>query len=216
MRMPRRSNSARRLMGFPWVCLGFALGSLWARPRSARPERGRLRHAHADALTRPFIHQTAILDLDDAIGEWNDPRVMGHDQHGALLLMRDGGEDAHDRPPVVAVKRGSWFVGENGGGIGDDGARDRDALLLTAAKLKRQRVGLLLEADHLQRLARPFPGLAAALLADIQRQLHVLHSAQRWEQVIGLEHKSNMVAPYLREPFLVRLGGRRAAHHDLA
>jgi hypothetical protein len=52
--------------------------------------------------------------------------------------------------------------------------------------------------------------------ANIQRQLDVLRCRQRREEVVGLEHKSNMVTPDLRKRFLIGIGGGRAAHDDFA
>src|SRR3954469_7307874 len=198
-RRPRRSSSDRTLMR----CL------VPSAAEGGRP-------AHPLRSARSFVDQTAVLDLDDVVGERNNPWIMRDDQNRAASLVRNRGKDPHDRMPVGAVKGSRRFVGENGGGFGHNRTRDRNPLLFAAAEFERERISFLLEADHFQGLARFLYRGLAALTPDIQRKLHVLRRRQRRKKVIGLKHKPNMISPDFCKLLLVRFGRRGAANGDLA
>ena len=50
-----------------------------------------------------FMRQRAILDIEDAIGEFEQSGIVCHDQNGPAVLPRGAGEDRHDRLAVRAI-----------------------------------------------------------------------------------------------------------------
>ena len=84
-------------------------------------------------------------------------------------------------------------------GIVDDGARDRDALLLTARELARVVVHSVLEADHAERGLRALLALGARQAREQERQLDVLERGEHRHQVVGLEDEADGGGAELRE-----------------
>ena len=50
-----------------------------------------------------FMRQRAILDVGDAVGEFEEPRVVRHDQDGPAMISGEAGEDRHDCHGDVAM-----------------------------------------------------------------------------------------------------------------
>ena len=86
------------------------------------------------------------------------------------------------------VQRRKRFVQQQNPRLGDQGSRQRDALLLPARQLRRQPFGQVAHIDQLQQ----FVGLGMALcLVDalhLQRKGDIVAHAQMREQRIALEH----------------------------
>ena len=76
----------------------------------------------------------------------------------------------------------------------DDGARDGDALLLTARELARVVVHAVLEADHAQRRLRALLALGREQLGEQERQLDVLERGEHRHQVVRLEDEADVSA----------------------
>jgi hypothetical protein len=80
-----------------------------------------------------------------AVGQAENPRphagraqrIVGDDQNGHSDLLK-GAEDFEDLDRRCGVEIGSGFIGKNDGRSIDDGASDRQALLLAAGKRDRQ------------------------------------------------------------------------------
>ena len=60
-----------------------------------------------------FGRQQPVLDVDDPIGEFEQPRIMRYHQNLAIPLFGDGGQYRHDRVPVGRIERSSGFVSEH-------------------------------------------------------------------------------------------------------
>ena len=84
------------------------------------------------------------------------------------------------------------LVGEQQRRVGDDRARDRDALLLPAGELPRIVLLAVAEADDVE---RGHHVLAALLLREVreqQRQLDVLERGEHRNQVVELEDEADV------------------------
>ena len=82
-------------------------------------------------------------------------------------------------------------------GIGDDRARDADALLLAARQLARLVLHAVAEADELERRLHALAALAAAELREQQRQLDVALGREHRQQVVHLEDEADVSARHL-------------------
>src|SRR5690606_9778028 len=108
----------------------------------------------------------------------------------AVELLQQA-QDLLGRLPVEVAGR---LVADQQRRVGDDGARDRHALLLAARQFGRLVRGAVRQAHQLQRALRVALALRAAELRQQQRQLHVLLRAERGHQVVELEYVSDVLA----------------------
>src|SRR6266566_2943148 len=76
-----------------------------------------------------------------------------------------------------------------------DGARNRYSLLLSARELRRKVVHPLREANDSKALFR-----LHRIGRNFRHELDVLQSRQAWDQVVKLEHKTNMFARWNIQP----------------
>src|SRR5581483_11554040 len=94
-----------------------------------------------------FARKRAVLDVNDPVGKAEQARVMRDNQHGAVLLLGDRGQDAHDRLSIAAIERRGWFVGKDHGRLRNDRPSDGNALLLAAAEVVRKGARLVAQTD---------------------------------------------------------------------
>ena len=85
-----------------------------------------------------IVDDPAVFDAKDSIRERHDARIVRDDEHGARRILGELGQHRHHCLAVFAVERRSRLVSENHRRIADDGARDRDALLLAAGERARK------------------------------------------------------------------------------
>ena len=92
--------------------------------------------------------QAAVLERDHAAAHRVDHlAVVGDDEHGRAGAV-DPVEQLHDPDRGLGVEVSGRLVGEQQRRVVDEGARDRDALLLSAGELVGVVVDLRLEADE--------------------------------------------------------------------
>ena len=89
------------------------------------------------------------------------------------------------------------LVGEQDGGLVDDGARDRDALLLTARELVRVATGLAAESHHLEHVRNRLLDEALALADHLQAERDVVEDGLLRQQAEVLEDDAE-IAPEIR------------------
>ncbi len=102
---------------------------------------------------RFLANDPSVLDMNDPVREWQQTRIMRHNQHGVSPFPGDLGKELHDRLAIGAIKRGRGLVRKDDGRVSDDGARDRHPLLFAAAEFARIRLCLVGQADLCQCLA---------------------------------------------------------------
>ena len=93
---------------------------------------------------------------------------MGDEEEGRLDLALKLLEKALHLPAELGVERAERLVEEDEPRLADDGAGQRDALLLAAAQLRRVAPAIPLERDELQRLGDAPGDLRLADAADLQ------------------------------------------------
>jgi hypothetical protein len=79
--------------------------------------------------------QPSVLEMDIPVAVGGDFGIMSHHNDGDSLFAVQLLEDCHDFQTCSGIERTCRFVCENNTGTVDEGARDRDALLLTSGKL---------------------------------------------------------------------------------
>ena len=137
----------------------------------------------------------AVLEVQDAIRDVEDPVVVGHEQDRRALFLRQRLHPVDDLAARDAVERGGRLVGEHDGRIAHERPRDRDALPLAAREFVGALVDVRAEADRLEHRARAAPQLAAREAAGgPQPELDVLGRRERGEQVVLLEDEADAAA----------------------
>ena len=101
-------------------------------------------------------------------------------------------EQADDLETDARVEVPGGLVGEEDRRLVDDGASDRDALLLAAGELVREPLLLTLESDDPQRLGDGLADHRAGLADDLQREGDVLEDGLVGQQPEVLEHRADL------------------------
>ena len=142
------------------------------------------------------------VDLDRAPDLLDHPAVHHHDpvrDRERLLLVVSDHDRRHPDPPLelpdlvpevdphLRVERRQGLVQEEQARRGREGARERDALLLSSRQLGRILVALLRQADHLEELAHPGPDLRPRRARVLETVGDVLRGGEVGEQRVGLE-----------------------------
>ena len=158
---------------------------------TAAPPRRRAAAARSRAtLALVALARAPSRSTTSARGVLGDVRLVRHEDDGdarAAELL----EERHDLDATCAC-RGCRSARRRGGAAGcvDEGARDRDALLLAAGELVRVVVDPVAEADARERRARARVALAGGDARVDERQLDVLERARAREQVEALEDEA--------------------------
>ena len=124
--------------------------------------------------------------------------VMGDHHDRVAVGVDDLAQEREHVAPGAPVERSGRLVGEHDLGPGDERAGDRDALLLAAGELRGTVAQAVLEPDPRRDLAHGRAPRAAAV--QPQRQADVLRDRERGQQVEGLEHEPDPLAPQDRQP----------------
>jgi hypothetical protein len=85
----------------------------------------------------PAVLEHALVQADDVVDVALGARVVGHHDDGLLEDAVQLAEQRQDLDGALRVEVAGRLVGDDEIGIGDDRARDRDALLLAAGELLR-------------------------------------------------------------------------------
>ncbi len=88
-------------------------------------------------------------------------RLVGDHDDGQSLAAIELGQEAHQLMAARGVEVAGRFIGEQHARLGGDGARDRDALLLTAGQFIGRMMGAIGEPDGGQRRERALRAASA-------------------------------------------------------
>ena len=92
----------------------------------------------------------AVAHPDDVLAAFGDGRVVGGDDQGGAVLGVEAQQQVDDLGPGGRVEVSGGFVGQEQAWLQDEGAGDRDALLLAAGQLRGQGAGPVAEPDCVQ------------------------------------------------------------------
>ena len=135
--------------------------------------RSRLRQTMGRNFMRPppLRHEHALVEMQRALGARRRVRIVRHHDDGLALVAIERLQQIEDLVARLAIEVARRLVAEQQRRVGDDRARDADALLLAARELARIVVHPLAEADDRQRdlaracAARPSTASSAAAAA---------------------------------------------------
>ena len=123
--------------------------------------------------------------------------VMGDHDDRVAVGVDDLAQEREHVAPGARVERSGRLVGEHHLGAGDERPGDRHSLLLAAGELRGTMAQALLQPNARRDVADGRAPRAAAI--EAQRQGDVLGDRERGQQVEGLEHEPDALAPQDRQ-----------------
>ena len=139
--------------------------------------------------------------------------MRDHDRRDASrsLQLAQGLEDAL---AALAIEVPGRLVGEEKRGATGEGARDRDALLLTPGELVGELLRDVGEADLGEGVERASPARGGIEAEELQRRLDVLDRGERPEEIVRLEDEAHRLAPIGGERSVTGRHEIHVADHD--
>ena len=119
---------------------------------------------------------------------------MSHHDDGQSLIVKSV-EHVENRTPGLAVQIAGRFVCHQDRGVGDQGSRDRHALLLASGELVRAMIEPVGKAHQLKLGDGEFMSLGSGHALVEEWDLDVLDDGEFADQVERLEHESDATSP---------------------
>ena len=138
------------------------------------------------------ISERAIAQGEHAIAAACEAEMVGDEDGGQAMLALEALEQAEDGLGRGLVEIAGGLVGEQDGGFGDEGARERDALLLAARELARAMPGAIGEADGGEPGQRRTARCCGGRPAGEQRHGDVFGGGELREQVVELPEVADL------------------------
>ena len=117
------------------------------------------------------------------------------------------------KPPVEIA---GWLVADEEGWIGDEGASDADALLLSAGKLARLVPRPVGQPHDLERRLHMGAAIGSTEPGEQQRQLDIAFGREHRHQIVELKYESHMARPPMGELAVRQLVDALTADRNLA
>src|SRR5471032_1621151 len=162
-------------------------GSATAARGPRREERG----ATARLMLR-FLDHATVEEVNRALRVPGETLVV-RDHHDGRAVVVQLGEELHHLIAVARIEVSRGLVREQHAGLAGEGARDRDALLLTARKLAREMARAMAHADAFERGrdgGLPIGGRHAAIG---EGKFHVLEDVEIADEVEALEDETDLL-----------------------
>src|SRR5512138_37982 len=121
---------------------------------------------------RRGLDEHALLQMEHGARALRGERVVGNHQRGLSVIPDEAIEEVQHLIGALAVEVTGGLVAQKKGRIGDDRARDPDALLLSARELARIVAHAVAQADDFQRRLDVAPALRLGQAREQERQLH--------------------------------------------
>jgi len=125
------------------------------------------------------------------------------------IIVRISSADTRSRSPV-------GLIGDQEGGIGDDGAGNGDPLLLAAGHLLGIVIHPVLQAHHAQRHLCMFDPFPSGEPGQVEGQLDVFDRLEHGDEVVELEDEPDVVGAPMGKLGLRKCGDVHIAHPDRA
>ena len=138
--------------------------------------------------------------MQHVLGARRGVRIVRHHDDGLALLLVQRLQQVEDLVARLAVEVAGGLVAQQERRIGDDRARDADALFLAARQLARLVLGALAQ-DRRGSSAAPtrLRAIRGGQRSQQQRQLDVALGRQHRQQVVHLKHEADVIrAPACR------------------
>ena len=154
---------------------------------------------------------TAAPEFQHAVGHAGDGGVVGDDDRGGAEFLIGARNRSEHQLAGIVVERPGRLVAQQHIRRFDDGACDRDPLLLTAGELRGKMIEPLGEADQRQRGPR-----IDRMLGNFVHQGDIFQHRQTWNEIVELKHETDMLAPIARQRGIVGIDEIMVAPFRLA
>src|SRR3990167_1551178 len=165
--------------------------------------------ASAARIARPLLHifdDAPVAHAQAAPGPGTEGRVVGDDQQGQALAVELFEQPDH-LGTGMAVEVAGGLVGEQQRRLHDHGTGDGDALTLAAGQLRRAMPNPVTEVQPLHQARAAALALGRLDTGQEHRQFDILQGGQARDQVVGLEHETDMAAAQFGPADLVQARG---------
>ena len=163
-------------------------------PQEVPPDERQELHATAASISEPFSRWSVRVARSGGVRV-----VRDHDDRLAVLAI-ERLQQLEDLVAGLAIEVAGRLVAEQQRRVGDDRARDADALLLAAGELARVVLRAVGQADDLERDRRArLRRSRLRQLREQQRQLDVALGGQHRQQVVELEDEADVLRAPLRQ-----------------
>jgi hypothetical protein len=143
-------------------------------------------------------------------------RIVRHHHHGLAEILVQFGKDGQDVVGRCGVQVAGRLVGQDQRRVGDNGARNRHALLLSTGELPGIVAQAVAQTDQLQRCGRVVQPLLLLQVGELERQLHVLKRRQHRNQIELLKDEAHVLVAPVGDLAVVELSQVVAQHAYLA
>ena len=150
------------------------------------------------------LFDPTVAQVDHPVCIGGDVRLVG-DQDDRVPGTVQPLEQRQDLQTGLRIQIPGRFVSQQNRRIVDEGARDRDALTLTAGQLVRLVRDPVGELDPLERLERARAPDGAGDTGVDERQLHVVQRRGSRQQVEGLEDEPDLLVADARQLVVLHL-----------
>src|ERR671911_278817 len=169
-------------------CSSASCGTWPSAPGSLEP----LEHALGGGCGHP-VDDATVGEEHDAVGVGGGHRVVGDHHDGLAELVHGPAHEGEDLSAAAGVEVAGRLVGEDHLRPPGERAGDRDPLLLPAGQLRRSMLQPETQTHGVDDGVEPAAvGLAAG---EVHRERDVLAGGEHRQQVEGLEHEPDAVAP---------------------
>ena len=148
------------------------------------------------ALARFDSANLPVAHVDDAVGDGGGLGIVGDHEHGLPEFAVGEAEHVEDRVGVFGVEIAGRLVGENDGGLCNQRAGDRNALLFAAGKLGRAMVEAAGDVEQLGKAGKELRVHGLGALGDLVGDFNVGASGERGKEVELLEDESDAGAAH--------------------
>ena len=137
--------------------------------------------------------------MADKVSLFRCALVVGNHHNGLAKLHIQTLEKRENVGRRNAVEVSRWLIGDDQHGIGDDGAGDRNPLLLAAGQLRGIVIRAIRQRYHRQREFHPLTPLPSRQPRQQQRQLHIFKCGQHRHQVVELKNEADARGAPIRQ-----------------
>ena len=160
--------------------------------------------------------QHAVDEVQRAVGARRKLGIVRDDDEARARAAVQLEHEVEHVAGGASVEVAGRLVGEHARRLGDQRARQRHALALTAGQLTRAMRGALGEPDALEQRPRPGAGRLRRFAPDVQRHGDVLERAELGQEMMELVDETERAVAHASALRLAQLRHRRAVDEHLA
>src|SRR4051812_9421834 len=143
--------------------------------------------------------QFSFFEVNAARAEGGGFGIVRDHDDGFAGVAAEGAQDFQYFGGGSRIEIAGRFVGDDQTWVGDEGARDGDALFLAARKLFGQMMHARAEADEFEREFDLFAAFAAGKFCEQQRQFNVLECGEDGNEIEGLKNEPDVLISPISE-----------------